>query len=86
MLKAYQMNEVGTIYAAQTRIDAVEQYYADHDGMDTVDEPYPQLLTHELDIKVAEVDENGYATGNMITIQQLLDNTTEEGCIIKELY
>lgn len=68
MLKAYEMDDEGTVYAAHDPVEAVNQFISDFGCK--VDADYPRELTDsELDKDYEERDEHGFKTGEMTCIR-----------------
>jgi len=79
MLKAYEMDDEGTIYAAEDAPEAVAEFESDLGCM--VDQPdYPRELTDaELDKQFDELDEYGFKSGETTCIREWLDKKTVAG-------
>ncbi|CAM5532365.1 hypothetical protein TMEC54S_00282 [Thauera mechernichensis] len=79
-MKAYEMDDEPTIYAAAGEAEAV-RLYIEHAGPDLLDrEYYPRELTEEeLDSPQPELDEDERPTGRTVSIRKWLAEATEPG-------
>lgn len=81
-MKAYEMNDEPTIYAADDDVAAAMLYILDGGGEPHVgySEGYPRELTaEELDREIPDYDENERPTGQTTTIRHMLEAATEPG-------
>ena len=78
MLKAYEMDDEGTVYAAYDGEHAVAEY--ENDSGCTVDPNYPRELTKaELDKSFPEIGEYGEHTGDEVSVREWLQKKTVAG-------
>lgn len=86
MLKAYEMDDEGTVYAAHDSAEAVTEFENDFGCM--VDQPdYPRELTDaELDKQYDDRDGYGFKTGETTCIREWLDEKTVAGFLCGGVY
>ena len=78
MMKAYEMDDEPTTYAANSAEEAVALYA--QDSGEPVEEGYPRELTDaELDADQADYDDDERPTGMTTTIRRWLEAATEPG-------
>ncbi len=77
-MKAYEMDDEPTIYAAHDDVAAAMIYILD--GGEEPQEGYPRELTaEELDKEIPDYDEDERPTGETTTIRRMLELATEPG-------
>lgn len=77
-LKAYEMDDEYTIYAAES-VELAKSLYISDCGNSPEDE-YPRQLTDaELDQRYPEFDENEKRTGGTVSIREFLNDANHEG-------
>lgn len=79
LLKAYEMDDEGTIYAGESFDEVIKSYLDDFGTMEhNVD--YPRELTDsELDLDIEDRDENEMPTGEITSIRKWLNQKTVAG-------
>lgn len=79
-LKAFEMDDEQTIYAAEDKDEACRLYLMDMGDDFDIDDDYPQELTgSQLDHPFQDCDENEVPNGLIITIRQILAEKLEGG-------
>lgn len=78
MLKAYEMDDEGTVYAAHDHNEAINEFISDF--CCEVDADYPRELTAaELDKDIPDYDEHNFKTGEMTSVRNWLNKKTVGG-------
>lgn len=76
-LKAFYVDSMPTIYAAESSEEAARLYLEDLGGDEEMEPDYPQQVgEEELDRPTPEFDENGEMTGEMTTMRVWLEKST----------
>lgn len=77
-MRAYEMDDEPTIYAANSAWEATTLYIAD--SGEKLEHGYPRMLTDgELDAEQPDYDEDERPTGETTTIRRWLEAATEPG-------